>query len=168
MRLAVKHAVAATVVGASIIAVTAASYFALFAWAVMLGEPLGGPLAFPFMIVLAVAASTISIVAVLFPATVLTDWICAGRQIRLPWQIPIAAAVMGAWLLTLTMIAGAARGDMVGSTAVSTGIVFLLLLVPLGLYWWSMQTADWILGATMRWMGRTRPAPTSSLDRDAG
>ena len=169
MRFAVKHAVAAGVVVAGVVAFSAASYFALLAWAVLVGEPLGGPLAFPFMVLFAVVASVVSVGAALLPVAALTEWICLRRQIRLPWQIPIVTAVMGTWLLMLALIAAAVRGAPVGSTAVPTGIVFLVLLVPLGMYWWSMKSADWILGVTMRWWtSRRRSAPTSSISGEAG
>jgi hypothetical protein len=168
MRFAVKHAIAAGVVITAMIALATASYVALLVWAVLVGEPLGGPLAFPFMILIAVVASVISVGAVLLPVTALTEWICVRRQIRLQWQIPIDTAVMGMWLLMLAAIGAAVRGAPIGSTAVPTGTVFLLLLVPLGMYWWSMQSADWILRVATRWWSRRRSEPTSSISREAG
>lgn len=150
MRFAVKHAVAAAVVIAGITAFSAASYFALLVWAVLVGEPMGGPLAFPFMVLFAVVVSTISVGAALFPVTALTEWICRRRRLGWPWQIPIATAVMGAGLLMVAVVAAAVRGGSLGSTLAPAGIAFLLLLAPLGMYWWSVRSADWIVGVIVR------------------
>lgn len=151
MRFAVKHAVASGVVVTAVVVFAAASYFALLAWAMLVGEPLGGPLAFPFLVLFAMVASVASVGAVLLPVTALTDWICFGRHVRLLWQIPRATALMGLWLLMVAVIAAVVRGAAVGSTAVFAGIVFLVLLIPLGMYWWSVQSTDWILAIAMRW-----------------
>jgi hypothetical protein len=72
MRFAVKHAVAGAVVVGGVVALTAASYFALLAWAVLMGEPLGGPLAFPFLVLFALVASIVSAVMILLPTTAFT------------------------------------------------------------------------------------------------
>ena len=149
MRFAVKHAVAAGIVLMGSIAVSAASYFALLTWAVLADQPLGGPLAFPFLLLLAAGASLAAIVVALFPVTALTEWKCRGRNLRIVWQIPIAIAVMGTWALLLAAIASVSRASL-ASTATVAGVVFLLLLVPLGIYWWSLQCADWILGVANR------------------
>lgn len=168
MRFAVKHAVAAGVVVANIMTFSATSYFALLAWSVLVGAPLGGPLAFPFMVLLAVVASVASVGGALFPVTALTEWICLRHQIRVPWQIPIATTAMGAWLLMLAVIAAAVRGTPIESTAVPAGIAFLVLLVPLGMYWWSMQSADWILSVSTRWWSPRRGSASSGMNGEAG
>jgi hypothetical protein len=56
------------------------SVFALLAWAVLTGEPLGGPLAFPFLILVGLIASTFAVAAVLFPVSAFTEWICLSRS----------------------------------------------------------------------------------------
>lgn len=168
MRFAVKHAVGAAAVIVGITAFSAASYFALLAWAVLMGEPLGGPLAFPFMVLFAVVASIVCVGAALLPVTALTEWICRRWQLRLAWQIPIATAVMATGLLMFAMIGATVRGESLNSAAVLAGIVFLLLLAPLGMYWWSMQSADWIVGATLRYWNRRRRSPAPSPSGEAG
>jgi hypothetical protein len=61
---------------------------------VLTGEPLGGPLAFPFLILVGLIASTFAVAAVLFPVSAFTEWICLSRQIQRPWQIPLAAFLL--------------------------------------------------------------------------
>ena len=150
IRFVVKHAVAAGVVLMGSVALSAGSYFALLAWAVLSDQPLGGPLAFPFLILIAVGMSLAAIGAALFPVTTLTEWICRGCNLRIVWQIPIAIAVMGSWMVMLAAIASVSRAP-IASTAPLAGVVFLLLLAPLGIYWWSLQCVDWILGVANRW-----------------
>ena len=144
-RFAIKHAVATGVVIAGIVGVTAASYFALLAWAVLAGEPLGGPLAFPFLVLFALVASVVAAGLILFPATALTEWICVKNKFRLALQIPIATAFVAGYLLLAAVIAAVVRDVSLASAATAAGVVFLLLLVPLGVYWWAMQSADWLL-----------------------
>ena len=155
MRFALKHAIAGAAVTAAIAAFSAASYFALLAWAVLAGEPLGGPLAFPFMVLASLIASVVSVCVVLLPVTAVTDWMCRKRRIRLPWQIPIATVLMGSWLVALLVATTVTRGTPIVASATFGGLAFLVLLLPLGLYWWTMQSADWIVGATVRWWERS-------------
>ena len=151
MRFAVKHAVATGIVVTGVAAFTAALYCALFAAAVIFDQPLGSPVAGPFAVLFAVIATTVSIAVVLLPVTAFTEWICQTRGIRVWWQIPIATALLGLWLLVVGVTIGVGRGTPLASTAGPVGIAFLLLLAPLGLYWWSMQSAGWILGIMTSW-----------------
>ncbi len=165
MRFAAKHAVAATLVVAGMATLSGVSYFVLLAWAVLTDEPLGGPLAFPFMIVLAAATGVTVVSVALFPVTALTEWICRRSDLRTRWQIPIAAAVMGTWVLMLAATATLLSGAPLASGAAPAGVIVLLLLIPLWIYWWTTQAADWILGAATRWWDnrarRTRSGPSS-------
>jgi hypothetical protein len=151
MRFAIKHAVASAVVISVTMALTAASYIALFVWAVVAGEPLGGPLAFPFMVLSALLASVLAAVFVLLPTTVLTEWICRKRGFRVVLQIPIATVCMGIYVFTASLLVALLRGAAPSSAALAAAIVFGLLLVPLGAYWWSMQSADWLSRQLTRW-----------------
>jgi hypothetical protein len=151
VRFAVKHAVAAAIVITGIAGFTAALYFALFAAAVIFDQPIGSPVAGPLMVVFVVIASLISVVAILLPVTAFTEWISQRRGLRVWWQIPIATIVMWMWVLVLALATAALRGAPIGSTAVAAGIAFLVLLIPLGIYWWSMRSADWILGMMTSW-----------------
>lgn len=163
MRFAVKHAVATGVVVGGIVAFTAASYFALLAWAVLVGEPLGGPLAFPFMVLFALVASVVSVGLILLPATAVAERISVRRQLRVAFQIPIATALAGVFLLFAALVISVLRGVSWGSAAAAAGVMFALLLVPLGVYWWSMQSADWLLRAATR---RVRAAKASAAEQN--
>lgn len=152
MRFSVKHMVAAGVVVGGVVALTAASYFALLAWAVLVGEPLGGPLAFPFMVLFALVASVVSVGLILLPATAVAEWIGVKKQLRVAFQIPIATALAGVFLLFATLATAVLRETSWGSAAAAGGVMFALLLVPLGGYWCSMQSADWLLRVATGWL----------------
>ena len=136
-RFAMKHAVASAVVIAGIVAFTAASFLALFAWAVAAGEPLGGPLAFPFMVLLALAASAAA-VGILFMTTALAEWICARCGWGLFAQIPASMAILGTALLPAAFL-------LFDASLLAAAGMWALLLPALGAYWWSMQSVDWLL-----------------------
>lgn len=145
MRFALKHAIAASVVIAGIVAVTVASYFALLAWAVLMGQPLGGPLALPGMVLFALIAGIVAVGLVLLPATALAERITERKQVRAVFQIPIATALAGSFVVLTTSVITVARGTPWASAALAAGVIFAILLVPLGVYWWSMQSVDWLL-----------------------
>lgn len=166
MRFVLKHAVATGVVVAGIAAFTTVSYFALLAWAVLAGEPLGGPLAFPFMVLFALVASVVSVGAVLLPATAVTEWICVRNKLRLVFQIPMATGLVGLLLLLGAAGISVLGGMPLGSAALAAGVVFVVLLVPLGAYWWSLQSADWLVRMATSWW--TSPKGSGATPRVGG
>ena len=151
------HGAAAAVVVGSAGAFAAASWLGLFVLAVLTGGPLGGPLALPAMVLFALAFAGVSVVSVLTPATI------AARltRRRLSWpmlaEIPVAAAfcVSGsavlaglfAWTRELDLLRAVGVGLAVGA----------VLLVPLGLYWWSVQASLGLVRAASWGVGRLLP-----------
>jgi len=156
MRFAIKHAVAGSVVIGGIVGLTAASYIALLAWAILAGGDLGGPLAFPFLVLFAVVASVVSVGLILLPTTALTEWICVTRNLRLALQIPIATVCLWTYLISAALVVALLRGTPLSSATFTASVVFVLLLAPLGAYWWSMQSADWLLGTVTKWWNSIR------------
>jgi hypothetical protein len=151
MRFAVKHTVAGCLLVGTAITTTAASYFALLAWAILVGQPLGGLLAFPFMMLAALVASVLSVGLILLPATAVAEWIAVKKQLRMLVQILIAVGLTGVFLL-IAMLGLALMGEMSwGSAAASAGVMFAMLSLPLALYWWSVQSADWLLRGATGW-----------------
>jgi hypothetical protein len=143
--LAVKHGVATAIVVGGVVAFTAASYFALLAWAVLMNEPLGGPLAFPFMVLFALLTSVGSAVFVFFPTTAVTEWACVRCRVHLLLQIPIAAIVLIGYVFTAAIAIALVRGSSVATTLRPAAVVSAVLLVPLGAYWWSLQSVEWLI-----------------------
>ena len=144
MRAAISHAAAAFVVVGASLAFAVVGYIGLLAWAVVAGLPLGGPLALPFLLLLALLTSTVAVFFGLFPATLVGHFLC--RRL-LGWSI--AAEIPISTLLTLGITVGISTvvgsyGGVSASTSVAQGIVLgLFLLVPLGVYWWVLRVSDW-------------------------
>lgn len=66
----------------------------------------------------------------------------------------------------LSLIVGGLHGASVNSTAIASGVALVLLLVPLGAYWWSVRLTDWVLNlAAWVWttMRHLRPRLNPSL-----
>jgi len=155
IQYAAKHAIAAIVVICSMVVLTAISYLGLLAWAVLADAPIGGPLAFPFMLLLALVLSIAAVLAVLWPVTSLTEAMCRGlgyRQTLL--QIPIAALLLFVEVASITLLIALVRHQPADRSVVSALTAGVVLLVPLGIYWWSLQAANWLIGicgALWRW-----------------
>ena len=150
MRFALKHAVATAVVVAGIIGFTAASYFALLLWAALAGRGLGGPLALPFMLLGALLASVVAVLFILLPSTALTEWLGVKFRLRLLLQIPVATGVLIANVFAGSLLMAQLRNGSFSNALWAAAIVSGLLLIPLGAYWWSLQTADWLLRLATR------------------
>ena len=146
VQFAVKHAVAAAVVISGIIALTSVSYFALLVWAA----------AFPFMVLFALFGSVASVLFVLLPATALTEWICVKRRAHLLVQIPVATVLMAVCVLSAALVAATALESSVHRAASVAAAVFGALLVPLGVYWWSLQSAEWLIHSATRLLAHMR------------
>jgi putative effector of murein hydrolase LrgA (UPF0299 family) len=74
-------------------------------------------------------------------------------------QIPIATAFAGVRLLFAALVISVSGGTSLASAAGAAGVVFALLLVPLGVYWWATQCTDWLLRSATGWF---RPARGSA------
>jgi len=141
VRVALSHTFAAVVViGGSALFATGA-YAALLIWAILFNEPLGGPLALPFMVLVALAASGLSVVCVLAPATLAGEWLSrqSGRALAFALFIVAIEAVSIAAVATLRWDApiGVAIGVASGG-----GVVLLMLL---GVYWLCVRSVSWLL-----------------------
>jgi len=172
MSLAFEHTLAASVVIVGAFAISIISYLGLLLWAIVTDAPLGGPLALPFMILLALLGSLLSIGFVLFPITLFSHWLCASILEKPTFvQIPVATGLLIIELLVIALVC-ALTGDHEISTSLLLGFcAALILLVPLGAYWWTLQITDWIIAnLSLIWI-RLRPTvagPVSDSDVAGG
>jgi hypothetical protein len=169
MSWGLRHAIAGAVVVAGAVALTTALYFALLVGAAVAGVPLGGPLVLPFLMLLALVAGVAAVGFVLFPVTALAEWIFT--RYRLPWavQLPLATAFLSAYVVSISPWVAVSRGVPLSAAPVWAGLAFVLLLIPLGIYWWTAQSVLWVagLGATL-WNRRLyRVEPGAELDNQS-
>ncbi len=118
-------------------------YFACLLWAILWNEPLGGPLALPAGILFFFVTFVIAVTTALFPSVALAEWIGRKRDWPILAQIP----------LSITLMAAIAGVFSLFSNVEVALAGFLLLLIPLGIYWWIAQSGPLLLSG-WRWMKR--------------
>lgn len=144
VRTVTSHAVAAGVVVGATVLGSVVAYVGLLAWAVLADEGLGGPMALPFMMLVALVAGVAAVLLVLGPATLIADALCAARAWPKWAAIPASTGVTLAICLAAGALLGA-RHSSVGDGVSTAAIAALALLAPLGLYWWSLRGASLLL-----------------------
>ena len=143
-RFVLKHAVAAAVVTAGTGLFAGTSWMLSFLWATMTNS--GGDPALPFLstVMGGLASGAAVSVMVLLPATALAEVMTARARLRFWWQVPLAAAaVLG--IGAVAAAAGTASHLAPGTVAVQAIAVTIRRLAALVVYWWSLQSTDWLL-----------------------
>jgi len=167
---AVAHALAACAVVSTALALTFVGYFALLAIAVVTNGDIGGVLALPFMMVLTLLGSSLAVLAVLFPVLAATSFLCSVL-FRWPRFLETVVAVLLLVLQVSVLLAldVALDGISVRAALVALPIVVVLLLPPLTIYWWVLQSVDLVrrcasaLWARRPFVDRPRRRATASL-----
>jgi hypothetical protein len=159
-----KHSIAGATVVLGSLGMVALVYFSLLLWAVLTSGGLGGPLAFPGMVLLVFAAAAASVVIILIPVTTVAEALRMKGGVNRLLEIPIATALLIAYvavgLAAITFfrdwsVAGTIRG----------GVVFVVIqLLLLGVYWWALQATHAVASfASAAWRRLTRAYwPSSS------
>ena len=146
------------VVSASCIVWTVA-YVLLLLWALFSDSGLGGPLAYPAGLLFVFIATGTSVILLLFPSTALAELVARRRKLAILFQIPISIGWLALLCLGVTGIV-----QILGSTGVVTngffavfGLIFLIELLPLGLYWWMAQGGPVLLSIVKWFRADKRP-----------
>jgi hypothetical protein len=157
-RLAMKHGVAAAMAVSGSTALAIAAYAGLFAYAAVAGEDLGGPLTLPFLIVATIIGCTGAAALVFFPATTLAEW----ADVKAAWprlaQIPMVTLLAAAAVTIEVMAIAWLQDASLARGARASLVIFAILLIPLGIYWWSLQAADAVINAAITRWRATFPA----------
>jgi hypothetical protein len=160
-----RHAIATAAVAGCALVATAAFYFALIAWAILRNADLGGPLTLPAMILLALAGTAASVLFVLAPGTLTTEFLRARvfRANRFA-EIPIASLLLILYLAVSLLLLSYARGWSAESTFRGGVMLAAIELVLLGIYWWALQATGAIATLVSKswatfgyWIGMARP-----------
>lgn len=119
------------------------AYFVLLAIAIITGSGLGGLLALPFWTLFAFLVATAYTSLLLFPSVLIAEIISRrfGKWHHLA-QIPISTFVLAAIIvmLNLTIHFAPHYAETVALQWADYPVhIFLLLTIPLGLYWWTMK-----------------------------
>ncbi len=166
-RFVLKHLAASAVVVTGSGALTAASWLATYLWTAMINSGSGSEPSVTFVsaVIGALGSGIISAALVFLPATTLAEVIAARARLGIWRQLPIAAitvvgiAIGAAVLAVLTnqSAAGLALGLAVTATA--------WLLAGVIVYWWVLQSTDWLLRSVVRAAGRLLPSRFGALAR---
>jgi hypothetical protein len=127
------------------------TYFALLLWAGFSGGGLGSPASYPLGLLFVLAAGTAASIILFLPSTALAEWFVRRRGLPVLSQVPIALALF-AVLCLATVGVYAALVPQPGFRGLSFGFggLFLVNLLPLGLYWWSAQGGPLLLSLLRR------------------
>ena len=118
--------------------------------AVVFGLGLGSPIALPLWMLIAFVISCAMVTLVFWPATLIGGWL--AEKLRLPILAEIALVSVLAIVATLGVV-GAYRGDWTAGLELGASWV-AGLSIPLGAYWWSLRSTDWVLSTLRRvWRG---------------
>ena len=152
-----RHFLALGVTVAAACLVWTVIYFALLLWAVFTNSGIGGPLAYPAGLLFFFVATTAASLILLFPSTALAEWFSRRRGFPILAQIPVSVAVLALLCLIAVSIASAVGSQpTLHGVSVGFGVLFLVLLVPLGLYWWAAQSVPLLLSLINRLRGTLR------------
>lgn len=126
--------------------VVSVGYVGLLLWAVVAGEPLGGPFALLGALLTAAAVVPAAVLLALLPATTLARVVRRGLR----WQWWVEAPLAVVWLALLVaggygLLVAVGRVAPSSESAQAAGALAGALLLPLGLYWWAFTATDGIV-----------------------
>ena len=164
-RFVVKHMVAAAVVTAGTGLFAGASWLTGFLWATMTSS--GSDPAIPFLsaVMGGLASGAAGSVLVLLPSTALAEVVAARARLRIWWQVPLAAAVILGIGVVTAVVETTANQMALGTAAAMMVSGVVRRLAALVVYWWSLQSTDWLLRTIVSGAGKLWPSRFVSLVR---
>jgi hypothetical protein len=134
------------------------AYFALLLVAMVTNSGVGGPLALPFMMIVSVVGCAAAVAVVLWPVTTATEAVCGRRGWVVLVQIPVSTLLMIAEVLVLGALIAAIRHEPFADWLTYSLIAAASLLIPLGVYWWTLQAAHAVFAMCSALWRRARAA----------
>lgn len=129
-------------------------YFALLLWAVITGEGLGGPLAYPAGLLFFLVATIVGGSLLLFPSAALAEWCARRRAWPILAQIPLSLFTLAVLPRPALATVTGARSPLFPSVSAGFAVLFIGYLLPLGLYWWAAQSGPLLLSLIRRLIPR--------------
>lgn len=114
-------------------------YLALLLWAIISNEGLGGPLAYPAGLLAFFLLSLAMSVCLYFPATAIAAGLAKKFHCSFVWQIAICIGIFALLHLIAVLVIRENQTIPMSERLLIVGALFLLNLIPLGLYWWCAQ-----------------------------
>ena len=164
-RFVVKHLAASAVVVAGSGALASISWLATYLWTAMTnsgGEP---SVTFAAAVIGALGSATVSAALVFLPSTALAEVIAARARLGVWRQLPIAILTAIAIGIGATVFTAVTNPPASGLTLSLATTATLWLLAGVVVYWWVLQSTDWLLRAGVRAAGWLLPARFGALAR---
>ncbi len=153
----VRHLLAATITVVAVCAIWTLAYLGLLLWAIVTNSGLGSPIAYPVGLIAAFFAGSIACLFFLLPSTAIAEWVAQRRGFPILAQIFINMVILAVLCLVAVGIKLAVRSvPSFRSLAIQSGVLFLTLLIPLGIYWWSARLGSLLLSLFHRGNHATR------------
>ena len=166
IRFIIKHSVAAGAVTIASLVFVIIAYFALLVWAIVAGGGIGSPVVLPLTLLLAMAGSVACVLFILLPVSVASEIIRTrvfmGSRFL---EIPISAVLLAGYVVGSTTLVCMLRELDVRRGLVISSIAAAALMVPLGLYWWCLHSADWLFGLGTSFWSRYRGNPAVEVEK---
>ena len=121
-------------------------YFVLFAYAILTNQGLGSPIAYPIWLLVALIASLLYTACLLFPSVALGELVSKriGKW-KYPAQVIVSSFILAIFVFGLDLI-WHNRSTMAGfdlrQWLTDSALVFGVLLIPLGIYWWTCKVVQ--------------------------
>lgn len=134
-----RHGFAIAVMVVTACALWTLCYLALLLWAIITNEGLGGPLAYPAGLLAFFLLSLAMSVCLYFPSTAIAAGLAKKFQRSFVWQIAICIGIFALLHLIAVLVIRENPTVPLSERLLIGGTLFLLNLIPLGLYWWCAQ-----------------------------
>ena len=146
-----RHFLALLVTVAAACALWTITYFALLLWAAFADGGLGSPASYPLGLIFVLIAGTLVSITLFLPSTALAEWFAQRRGLPILAQIPISVGVFAFLCFASVCLAAAVSPQRsLRGVAIGFGVLFLVHLVPLGIYWWAAQSGPLLLSVLQR------------------
>jgi hypothetical protein len=164
-RFVLKHLAASAVVVAGSGALAAASWLATYLWTAMTNSGSEPSVTFASAVIGALGGGIISAALVFLPATALAEVIAARTRLGIWRQLPIAALTVAGIALGAAVFAALTNQPVIVPALGVALTATAWLLAGVVVYWWVLQSTDWLLRAGVRAAGRLLPSRFGALAR---
>jgi len=156
-----RHALATAVTVIAACVVWTVTYLTLLFWALVTNSGLGSPLSYPAGLLFIALISLAGSLILLLPSTALAELLAKTFRLPILAQLPISLAFL-ALLCTIAAFSTVATASvpLILDPWKQAALLFLTTLVPLGVYWWTVQCIPLLIALFRKLSKPFRPAET--------
>jgi len=157
----IRHGIAAAVMIVLSCVVWTVVYVGCLVFAMLMGAGPGSPATYPLGLLAVFVASLVMVATTLLPATALAEVVSRKNGWSTFNQIPLSVGFCLLLALLLSSFVWVVRDEAFDVEALATGasLYFLTCLIPLGIYWWTVQSGPVFVKA-LGWLRRRWDSPS--------